>query len=259
MMRWAALVVGCLWLAAVAGCGDGVVSMAPEPARAVSAARGVVDLLEARDYDAIYDAASPELREANTREAFAERLRPLESFGKLERAEQVGGIGPGQSGDTLTVPFDVRYVLGEGRLEVALRADPASGAWRLTGLSYDVGAATFDPPYPATQDGADKLAHRFMFLWQTRRYDDLTRILKLGGESRVRGFLARLEAAGPLLTMERKAYHAARSNGGPAIRLSYDLTFANGKGYVDFTLVDVGAEWRIDDVKYDVEYLSPAP
>jgi hypothetical protein len=187
----------CVLFASLAGCGAESMVVSPEPSRVPEAASASLGRLREREYEAMYDAASPELRQTNDRDAFLERLRALDNFGRLERVEPAGEPAGSRAGGTVTAAYRVTYVLGEGSLDLSLRANQA-GEWRLDGLRYDVVASTYDPPYPDSEDGADKLA----------------------------------------------------------VRLSYDLTFTNGQGYVDFILVDAGAEWRIDDVKYDVEYRS---
>lgn len=264
MARMNALLAG-FAIAAVAvvaaGCGSSaVVRPVPDDGEVEAAASEVVERLEARDYAAIYEESSPEFKAGNPKADFAEKMEALESVGKLLEVRRSGAPRFRDEGGArlATVPYEVGFALGEGPLELTFRGDDA-GEWRLDFYSYDVTASTYDPPYPATETGADRLAHRFLFLWQNRRYDDIRRIMPLDEEAqKVEEFLSRLEPAGDLLTIERTAFGSTRRGGTVSATADYGLTFENGKGYITFTLEERGEEWAIDAVRYDVEYLKGA-
>jgi hypothetical protein len=219
-----------------------------------AAAEAVATLIRDRKFGEIYDDASPEFQSANARDEVVEGLGAVSSFGRL-LDWKAGDARRASAGDAelVSVPLDARFALGEGTIELTFRG--RDGKWRLDHYGYDVGATTYDPPYPATEDGADKLAHRFMFLWQNRRYDDLARIMPISEDAgEVREFLARLEPAGDFLTLKRASFGSFRRAGALGATADFNLRFEHGRGFVVFTLLERDEQWTIDKIKYDVEY-----
>jgi hypothetical protein len=222
--------------------------------------------IAARDYDGAYESASDAFKASNSRGDFVKKMQELELFGKLTKADQKDAPELADDGGrhTAKLRYTARYTLGEGPFDVTLAADP-SGDWRLDYYKYDVQATTSDPPYPADEAGAERLAHRFLYLWQTRRYGELADTMELDGDEeedkqRLDEFFKELETAGRLLTMKRTAFSANPKAGPKAVSLDYDLTFDNGAGWIRFQLEQDGDQWRITDakdaVRYDVEYFT---
>lgn len=233
----------------------------PGPVEIGAAVESTMERIATRDYAAIYDQASSEFRDANPKEDFLQKMQALETLGKLVDWEVKGESSrrSDNGAEIATVPVSTTYVLGEGPIDLTFRRD-TNGAWRLDFYRYDVAATTYDPPYPASETGADRLAHRFMFLWQSRRYDDLAKIMPLDAESgEVRDFLAKMEPAGDLLTMKRKGFSSTRKSGTLTAKADYNLRFERGRGFIVFTLEQQGEEWAIDAIKYDVEYQTDPP
>jgi hypothetical protein len=222
-----------------------------DPRGASAAAEATLEKIRQREYEAIYDAATPGFRETNSRDEFLAKMRALDQFGKL--VDAVAGepaTVPDDAAVRVRVPVAATFVLGEGPIELTYRG--MEDGWRLDYYSYDVAATTYDPPYPADTQGADRLSHRFMYLWQTRRYDELARIMPIDEDAdEVKSFLARMEPAGALVNMKRRSYTAARGGG---VAAEYDLRFEKGRGFIVYTLVERDDQWAIDEIKYDVEY-----
>ena len=223
-----------------------------DPRGAAAASKATLDKIREREYEAIYDAATPGFRETNSRDDFLEKMRALEQFGTMVDSEAAEPAPlPDDSAVRVRVPVAATFVLGEGPIELTYRG--MEDGWRLASYRYDIAATTYDPPYPADTQGADRLSHRFLYLWQTRRYNELARIMPLEQDpDEIKDFLARMEPAGALRNMRRRSYTAARGGG---VAAEYDLQFDKGKGYIVFTLVERDDQWTIDTIKYDVEYL----
>jgi hypothetical protein len=248
-------------------CGATVVACASEPevaqgpgARSPEAAtRDFFERIRDRDYGALYENASSPFREVNSRKETLTRLEGLDDFGQLVEARPVGEVrisGP-EGNQTATMDYEAEFALGEGRFEVTAREDAASRTWRLDHYGFDVETTTGEPPYAKTAEGADRLAKRFVYLWQKRRYDDLAAAMRIGDDpGKVRAFFEELEGAGNIRTIERMVYHASKGDG---VKAEYDVEFDRGSGYITFLLVPDGEAWRIDKVTYDVERVTTAP
>lgn len=264
-LRVALLVVAVLSV----GCGDDrsdVAEGAPgRPARLEAAADAAGELFGAlaeRDYARAYEDASAAFKATNSRDDFVQKMRELEVFGTLVETRLTGGPeAKDEDGRQLVdMTYEAAYALGDGPFEVTLAADQ-SGRWRLDHYKYDISTKTSDPPYPTSESGAERLAQRFMFLWQTRRYKELADTMGLEeNEENLTSFFEDLESAGRLLSMDRKGYVAAPSAGAGAVKLDYDLEFENGRGFITFLLEPKDDAWRVSDekgaVKYDVEYFT---
>ena len=224
-----------------------------------AAAHDFFERLRDREYAALYESASSPFREVNSRKETLERLEGLDDFGQLGEARPVGEPrveGP-EGSRTAAMSYEAEFALGEGRFEVTVREDPESRGWRLDHYGYDVQTTTLEPPYPSTAEGADRLAKRFFYLWQKRRYDDLAAAMRIGDDpAKVRTFFKELEGAGNIRTIERETYHAASGN---AVKAEYTVEFDRGGGFMTFLLVPADGAWRIDKVTYDVERIAAAP
>lgn len=224
-----------------------------------AAARDFFERLRDREYVALYESASSPFREVNSRKETLERLEGLDDFGLLRETRPIGEPrveGP-EGSRTATMDYEAEFSLGDGRFEVTVREDPESRSWRLDHYSYDVQTTTVEPPYSNSAEGADRLAKRFLYLWQKRKYDDLAAAMRIGDDpAKVRAFFKELEGAGNIRTIERETYHAAA---GDRVKVEYAVEFDRGGGYMTFMLVPDGGSWRIDKVTYDVERIARAP
>jgi hypothetical protein len=221
------------------------------------AAQAVFDRVRARQYAELYGEASVAFRKTYPRAEFVRRLEALEAFGQLVEIEPAGepSIVDRDAGRVATASYVVRFAFAEGPFVVKLRANEMLGTWELEGYDYDVAVTTADPPYAPDDTGADQLARRFFYLWQSRRYGDLRRAMRLSDDpQKVRGFLEKLENAGKLLTLNRRSYETSTVKGRRTAQARYDLAGDNGTGNVAFRLVEVDREWRIESVDYEIEY-----
>lgn len=233
--------------------------IASDPADAPRAADEIVERLGARDYDALYEGASGPFKAANPKDEFVAKLRQLEGFGELDGLEPKGDFDVKQDAGAQVASrsYTASYELGRGPFELALREDGAGG-WRLDYFTYDIGAETFDPPYAADETGADRLVHRFLYLWQNRRYDDIAKTMQLEDDpAKAREYFKTLESAGNFLSAKRTGYVAGSK--AKSIKTDYDVVFDNGKGFMTFTLVSDGQNWHVDNIRYDVEYRTGEP
>jgi hypothetical protein len=228
-----------------------------DPKNVPKAAQEVFDRLKDRQYDALYDKASDAFKKTFTKDEFVKKMKELESFGQLLDVAPDGDPNVAEEGgDKLArVAYTAKFTLAEGPFNLTLRGNDISGDWELDGYKYDVTATTFDPPYKPDQEGAEKLARRFLYLWQSRRYDDLSKTMRLQEDpSKIADFLKKLESAGQLLTMDRTSYKEGAKSGHDTVAMDYDLKFDNGTGTMHFELVELSGEWRIDTVRYNIEY-----
>jgi hypothetical protein len=228
-----------------------------DPKNVPKAAQEVFDRLKNRQYDALYDNSSDPFKKTFTKDEFVTKMKELESFGQMldvapDKDPQISEEG----GDKIArVAYTAKFTLAEGPFNLSLRGNDISGDWELDGYKYDVTATTFDPPYKPDQEGAEKLARRFLYLWQSRRYDDLSKTMRLQEDpDKIADFLKKLENAGQLLTMDRTTYSEAAKSGHDTAAMNYNLKFDNGTGTMHFELVELSGEWRIDTVKYNIEY-----
>jgi hypothetical protein len=232
------------------------------PAEASDVPRDAGDVLRRvadRDYRAVYDASSDELKRKTSADDLAAKLRALEGFGELvdRRPTAPPTITETDGQRFAEVVYAVTFALGDGTFTMRFRANDVRGRWELLGFTFDVSAATYDPPYTPDDDGAEKLARRFLYLWQNRRYDDLKATLDLRQDpEKVRDFLEKLENAGNLLTLSRNRLETTGAPGARLARSEYALTFDNGTGRMSFTLKEIGGEWRVDGVDYGIEYAT---
>lgn len=245
-------------LAAVLACAGAVAGCTPADPKDVSKfASEIIDRLKDRKYDLLYDQSSDAFKKTFTKDDFVKKMKDLEGFGQLLEVEPDGEPAvTEEDGDKIArVPYTAKFTLAEGPLSLTLRGNDVTGKWELDGYKYDVTATTFDPPYPPDQDGADKLARRFLYLWQNRRYDDLSKSMRLQEDpEKVQEFFKKLENAGQLLTMTRTRFEPSTQGGRKAAAVAYDLKFDNGTGTMNFKLLAIDGEWRIDSVNYSIEY-----
>ncbi|MBK6314588.1 MAG: hypothetical protein IPF53_09820 [Blastocatellia bacterium] len=228
-----------------------------DPAKVPESAGKVMGALKDRNYAGMYDRASKPFKGTFTQADFTAKMAGLEGFGQLLDFVQSGDpTVTEEDGDKLAwVQFTAKFALAEGPFKVKLRGNDVTGEWQLDGYNFDISGTTTDPPYPPNGDGAEKLARRFMYLWQNRRYEDLAKTMNLKEEpQRVQEFMKKLENAGDLLTLTRTSYSESTVKGAPAASMDYDIKFDNGSGSMQFELVAVNSEWQIDTVKYNIIY-----
>lgn len=228
-----------------------------DPAKVPESATKVMETLRDRNYVGMYDRSSKAFKGTFTQSDFTQKMAGLEGFGQLLEFVQVGepSVTEEANEKLAWVQYTAKFALAEGPFKVKLRGNDVTGEWQLDGYNYDVSGTTTEPPYPADSDGAEKLARRFMYLWQNRRYDDLAKTMKLQEEpERIRDFMQKLENAGDLLTLTRTTYSESTVKGAPATSMDYDMKFDNGSGTMHFELVADKREWQIDTVKYNITY-----
>lgn len=233
------------------GCIKADVAKIPE------SATKVMGTLRDRNYSGMYERSSKAFKGTFTLADFTTKMSGLEGFGQLLDFTQSGEpTVTEEKGEKLAwVQYTAKFALAEGPFKIKLRGNDVTGEWQLDGYNYDVSGTTTDPPYPADGDGAEKLARRFMYLWQNRRYDDLAKTMKLQEEpQRIQDFMQKLENAGKLLTLTRTTYSESTVKGAPATSMDYDMKFDNGTGTMHFELVASNREWQIDTVKYNITY-----
>jgi len=233
-----------------------------DPAKVPQAATSVMATLRERSYGGMYESASKPFKNTFTKADFTSKMAELEGFGQLIDFTQNGEPAMSEEkGDKLAwVTFTAKFALAEGPFKIKLRGNDVSGEWQLDGYDYDISGTTTDPPYPPNSDGAEKLARRFMYLWQNRRYGDISKTMKLQEDpKKVEDFMQKLEKAGKLLTLSRTSYQESTVKGLPATSMEYDMKFDNGNGTIQFELVSVDREWRIDTVKYNITYNTTGP
>ncbi|MCC6744169.1 MAG: hypothetical protein IT175_09935 [Acidobacteria bacterium] len=228
-----------------------------DPAKVPESATRVMETLRDRNYIGMYDRSSKAFKGTFKQAEFTTKMAGLEGFGQLLEFAAVGEPEISQDGnDKLAwVHYKAKFALAEGPFKVKLRGNDVTGEWQLDGYDYDISGNTTEPPYPADSDGAEKLARRFLYLWQNRRYDDLAKTMKLQEEpDRIREFMQKLENAGDLLTLTRTNFTESTVQGAPAASMDYDMKFDNGSGTMHFELVAIKREWQIDTVKYNITY-----
>ena len=228
-----------------------------DPAKIPDSATKVMGTLRDRNYSGLYERASKAFKEEFTQADFTAKMSGLEGFGQLLDFVQVGEPTVTQEKDEKLawVQFTAKFALAEGPFKIKLRGNDVTGEWQLDGYNYDVSGTTTDPPYPADSDGAEKLARRFMYLWQNRRYEDLAKTMKLEEEpQRIQDFMKKLENAGKLLTLTRTSFKESTVKGAPSASMDYDMKFDNGSGTMQFELIANKREWQIDTVKYNISY-----
>lgn len=233
-----------------------------DPKEVPKSAEGVFSSLKDRKYDDVYDDASDAFKKTYQKQEFVDKMKELEGFGQLLEVKADGQPTVEESdGDKIArAPYAARFALAQGPFSLTLRGNDITGKWELDGYKYDVTATTSDPPYTPNETGAEKLAQRFLYLWQNRRYDDLSTVMQLQDEpQKIQDFFKKLESAGKLLTMERTLYEPSTERGAKAVATDYDLKFDNGTGTMNFKLLEVGGQWRLDSVKYNIEYNTPKP
>lgn len=247
------LLVACAGICA--GCGPA------DPGRVHDFAQAVFDRMRTREYAELYNEASVAFRKNYPREEFVRRMEALEAFGQLVEIEPTGepSFVERRGGRVATAGYVARFAFAEGPFVLRLRANDMLGTWELEGYDYDVASTTTDPPYPPDDAGADQLARRFFYLWQSRRYGDLRRAMRLQDDpQKVRTFLEKLENAGKILSLNRRSYQTSSSQGRRTALAEYDLKGKNSAGEstgdIAFRLVEAGGEWRIESVDYEIEY-----
>ncbi len=256
-----ALVVVAAGLVAASLCMWALYAFALRPGErdALTAARDTLEKVRAERYSDLYQQGSERLRREKWSD-FAARLGELEHLGKLTTADvptQVAVSRDTELGRTATVSYEASGTFGDARLAFRYVDVGFSGEWRLAELTVEQHPDVVDPPYPATDEGADALARRLLYAFQVKDFDRVSQILSsTEGRDRLESFRDKLLGDGHITLVERLSIDSQTISGVEVRVATYEIETnrEHRSGTIVVYLTNENGSWLTRGVESKITY-----
>lgn len=236
-----------------------VTVLRPGPADAMRAADATIEQLRSREFSKIYDNGSAILRRERWPE-FGARVKRPEALGKMlevepqgpARIDRIPGIGR-----TATVLYDVKHVFGTTSLVCRYVDIGFVGEWKLSELELTVRPEVADPPFPATQEGADALARRVLFAFQQSDYGTIESLVPgIDDRKRVESFRNTLLGDGFITKIEQTGFVEEEVKGIVVQAATYTIETNRDQrsGTLKLLLVRDGLKWKVGGMETKMSF-----
>ncbi len=231
----------------------------PSRQAATRAAETTITQLKDRKLGQLYEGASATLRQEKWVD-FVARISDVTKLGKIletKMSDATIARDP-RLGRAATVTCEAECLFGHATIVCTYSDVGFSGRWLLADVQTDVRRAVTEPPYAATDDGADALARRFVYAFQNEDYATITRLIANDeGEDKLKSFRESLIGDGYVTVLERTGVDDVDYGGVVVHAVSYDVETSREQrnGLLKFFLRNDGDNWAVVGVETNMRFV----